>query len=181
MVQGGCAVTPPAEPLPPTSLIDGRFVNNVADTMMRSLLNASEIADSNKAPRVALLRVRNKTRFAFDPSIFSAKLRADLNSKASQRMIFLDRSNMTAIKNERKGKREGSFTFLKGSLKRAVSGADFFLAGDIRSLSSATQYGDRSDYLHFDFFMVNAESGEIIWEDQFDKDIPMQRMNVIYR
>lgn len=177
---GGCQVPVPAPP-PRPSMIDGKFVRRMSDAMMRSLLNSKIMSESEKSPRIAVLRIRNRTRFPFDATIFSAKLRADLNSKATGRIIFLDRTRIRAIKSERSGKRGKRFSFAAGSLKKAISGADYFLAGDVRSLSSVSNVGHRSDYVHFDYYLVNAENTDIVWEDQYERDMSTGAASPVYR
>ena len=174
-----CTTMPDTSPKPVTEMIDGKLITRLADKMMRSLLNSPVMANSTKAPRIALLRFRNRSRFPLDGGIFLAKLRSDLNAKASGRIVFIAREHIQAVKNERSGKRTGVFSFKKGNLKNAVSGADYFLTGGLRSLSAAAS-GTRSEYLHFTFYLVNAENTDILWEDQLDLDFKGTE-NVVYR
>ncbi len=160
-------------------MIDAQLIRGVADKMMRSLLDSDIMQSQTTPPKIALLRFRNKSRFPMDASIFVSKLRADLNSKAPGRVTFLARENLVAIKNERKGKREGMFSFRNGNLKKAISGADYFLTGELRSLTGSIN-GHRSEYMHLTFYIVNAENSDILWEDQFDLEFK-GTANVIYR
>ncbi len=174
-----CATMPEFYPKPAPEMLDGKLIARLADKMMRSLLNSPVMANSTRAPKIALLRFRNRSRFPLDGNIFLVKLRADLNAKASGRIVFIAREYIQAVKNERSGKRKGVFSFKKGSLEKAVSGADYFLTGGLRSLSAAAS-GTRSEYLHFTFYLVNAENTDILWEDQLDLDFKGTE-NVVYR
>ncbi|MFA6714603.1 MAG: hypothetical protein WCS27_04465 [Victivallaceae bacterium] len=170
---------PDVSPKPMFQVIDGKLINRLSDKMMRSLLDSPVIVNSKQTPKIALLRFRNRSRFPLDSSIFLSKLRADLNAKASGRIIFIDREHIEVIKNERSNKRNGIFSFKKGSLKNAVSGSDYFLTGSLRSLSVAAS-GARSEYVHFTFYLVNAENTDILWEDQLDLDFKGTE-NAVYR
>jgi penicillin-binding protein activator len=163
-VLSGCVVLDEKKE-PPGKMINGKFISDMSDKMMRSLLNCKVMANSKKVPRIALLRFRNKSRFPLDGSIFLAKLRADLASKAKGRIIFLARSYISAIKSERSGKRKGVFSFIRGSLKQAISGADYFLTGKMQSITGADNKGNRCEYILFTFYLVDSENSDILWED----------------
>jgi len=160
--------------------INGKFIKNMSDKMMRSLLNSNILANAKKTPRIALIKFRNISRFPMPSRIFLAKLRADLNSKAQGRITFLDRSHIKAIKSERSMKRKGVFSFTQGSLKQAVSGADYFLTGKLYSHSGGSNKGARSDYVLFTFYLVNSENSDILWEDQFELEFD-GNINIIYQ
>jgi penicillin-binding protein activator len=174
-----CATMPDTSPKPVTEMIDGKLVARLADKMMRSLLNSPVMANSKQAPKITLLRFKNRSRFPLDGSIFLAKLRSNLNAKASGRIVFIAREHIEAVKNERTGKRTGVFSFKKGNLKNAVSGADYFLTGGLHGISAAAS-GTRSEYLLFTFYLVNAENTDILWEDQLDLNFKGTE-NAVYR
>ena len=83
-----CATMPDTSPKPVTEMIDGKLIARLADKMMRSLLNSPTMANSKQTPKIALLRFRKRSRFPLDCGIFLAKLRSDLNAKASGRIVF---------------------------------------------------------------------------------------------
>ncbi|MEI8246002.1 MAG: hypothetical protein WCI51_09240 [Lentisphaerota bacterium] len=175
----GCGTVPVKDEPPVTRMLDGNVTREISDKMMRSLLNSKVISGAGSEPKIAMLQFRNKSRFPLDGSIFLNKLRADLNSQATGRIIFLDRANILAIKNERAEKRNNVLSFNQQNVKQALSGADYFLAGEMRSISGAAN-GARSEYVLFSFYLVNAENTDILWEDQFDLDFKATE-NVVYR
>jgi PBP1b-binding outer membrane lipoprotein LpoB len=139
----------------------------IADKMMRSLLGAPVIANAVNPPTVVLLDFRNRSRFAIDTNIFLRKLRVSLNSRAGGRMIFLGRERMDDVVGEREAKRAGTVSVDPTKQHRAPAGADYFLTGNVTSLSKSSRSG-REDYLLYVFSLIDAESSAVVWEDEFE-------------
>ncbi|MEE9273833.1 MAG: penicillin-binding protein activator LpoB [bacterium] len=144
--------------------IESGNIEEVADKMVRSILNAPVIARAKNTPTVALLPVKNNTRFPINKKIFLAVIKARLNSQARGRVYFLAREEMAAIQAERKLKRRGKVDFDPRRRRRAVGGADFFLTGRLHGLSTAGRRGV-SDTIYYTFKLIDAESSVEVWED----------------
>ena len=144
--------------------IDSGDVRTVCQKMSRELLATSEITQAQGRPRIALLRVRNRTRFRIDAEIFTEMMRDELINFASDKMVFLAREDVGAIEDERDDKREGRFD---SASEKNLRGADYFLTGTLRSISKASNRG-RSDYIVYMFRMVDAENDEIIWSGRYE-------------
>lgn len=146
---------------------ESRDVLAIADKMMRSLINAPVIVDAAKPPTVVLLSFRNHSRFPIDGQLFLRKLRVQLNSRAGGAMIFLGRERMDDILGEREAKRAGDVSGDPAKMQKARAGADYFLTGELRTLSKGSQAG-RTDYMYYAFTMIDAESSAVMWEDEFE-------------
>lgn len=144
--------------------IDSGDVRAIADKMGAKILSTPEIARATSAPTIVLEPVRNGTRFHIDTDILLVKLRGHLLENANGRVRFLARDRLDAIEKERAAKRDGVFT---ASSEKALKGADFFLTGDLRSISKARD-SKRSDYIVYSFQLIDAEDSTIIWEGQHE-------------
>ena len=144
--------------------IDSGDVRTIADKMGSKILSTPEIARATSAPTIVLEPVRNGTRFVIDTDILLVKLRGQLLENANGRVRFLARDRLDAIEKERAAKRDGVFT---ASSEKALKGADFFLTGDLRSISKARD-SKRSDYIVYSFQLIDAEDSTIIWEGQHE-------------
>ena len=144
--------------------IDSGDVRAIADKMGAKILSTPEIARATSAPTIVLEPVRNGTRFHIDTDILLVKLRGHLLENANGRVRFLARDRLDAIEKERAAKRDGVFT---ASAEKALKGADFFLTGDLRSISKARD-SKRSDYIIYSFQLIDAEDSTIIWEGQHE-------------
>ena len=82
----------------------------VTDKMARSILGIQQIANATTPPTIVLDPVDNQTRFPINKEIFLTRIRAQLNSKARGKVMFLARSQMEVLEKERNRKREGSVT-----------------------------------------------------------------------
>src|SRR5437879_1298744 len=76
----------------------------------RSILSVPQIANAQGTPRVVLDPVENATRFPINKDIFLDRIRAELNTKARGKVIFLARERMAALERERQMKQAGQVT-----------------------------------------------------------------------
>ncbi|MCK4883122.1 MAG: penicillin-binding protein activator LpoB [Spirochaetes bacterium] len=144
--------------------IESTDIRTVSRRMAESIIDIPEIANAEGAPRVALLPVKNSTRFIINKDIFTKKIRIELNRNATGKVRFLARERLDAILKEREAKREGLFT---SSKEGDLQGVDFYLTGELEGLSKATG-GHRSDYILMSFQLIDTETSEIIWEDAYE-------------
>jgi hypothetical protein len=144
--------------------IEAKDIRTVSRKMAESILNVPQIMNAQGSPIIALLPVKNSTRFIINKDIFTKKIRIQLNQNAQGKMTFLARDRIDDILKERQSKRDG----LVGSSKTAdLKGVDFYLTGELMGLSKANQ-GDRSDYISMSFQLIDAETSEIIWENEYE-------------
>jgi hypothetical protein len=136
----------------------------VTDKMARGILGVRQVAAAATPPRVVLEPVINDTRFTLNKDIFLTRVRAQLNSKAAGKVVFLAREQMEALQKERELKQSGQVTTTSDPNKVEFKGADFFLTGKLQSLTTRTR-GGISDYVLYSFQLIDARTSEIIWED----------------
>jgi len=158
--------------------IEATDVRTVSRRMAVSILEIPEIMNSDQAPMVALLPVENSTRFIIDKDIFTKKIRIELNRNAKGKIRFLARDKVRKdiseyIMEERLNKREDKsddeygVTDMTASKDVPLPGIDYFLTGDLTSLTKAVN-SSRSDYILMSFQLIDAETTEIIWEDAYE-------------
>ena len=136
----------------------------VTDKMARSVLGIPQIANAATPPIVVLDPVNNETRFLINKDIFLTRIRSELNSKCRGKVTFLARDRMAALEKERNLKREGAVTANSDPNVQEFKGADYFLTGELKGLSTRTSKGT-SDYILYAFQLVDARTSAIVWED----------------
>ena len=136
----------------------------VTDKMARSILGIPQIANAATPPTIVLNPVDNQTRFPINKEIFLTRIRAQLNSKARGKVMFLARNQMEELEKERNRKREGAVTASTDPTVQEFKGADYFLTGSLQGLSTRTKAGT-SDYILYDFHLIDARTSVIVWED----------------
>lgn len=136
----------------------------VTDKMSRSILATPAIASAQGIPRIVMDPVINETRFPINKDIFLSRIRAELNTKAQGKVIFLARERMAALERERQMKQSGQVTATSDPNLLEFKGADFFLTGKLSGLSTRTTAGT-SDYILYTFELINARTSEVVWED----------------
>ncbi len=144
--------------------IESQDLVAVTDKMSRSILDIPQIANASSPPTVVLQPVDNQTRFPINKELFLTRIRAQLNSKTRGKVIFLARNQMTALENERNLKRQGQVTASADPNVQEFKGADFFLTGALQGMSTRTAAGT-SDYIHYDFHLIDVRTSAIVWED----------------
>jgi len=136
----------------------------VTDKMARSILEIPQISAAPTPPTVVLEPVENQTRFPINKDIFLTRIRSQLNSKARGKVVFLARNQMAALEKERNMKREGQVTASSDPTVQEFKGADYFLTGTLQGMSTRTSAGT-SDYILYDFHLIDARTSAILWED----------------
>ena len=136
----------------------------VADKMTRSILSIPQIASATTPPTIVLNPVDNQTRFPINKDIFLTRIRAQLNSQARGKIMFLARNQMEELEKERNRKRTGQVTASADPTVQEFKGADYFLTGSLQGLSTRTAAGT-SDYILYDFHLIDSRTSVIVWED----------------
>lgn len=144
--------------------IESTDLLTVARKMAISILEVPEIMNAKGTPRIALLPVKNSTRFIINKDIFTQKIRMELNKNATGKVRFLARDRMDDILKEREAKRKNLVT---ASKEGDLYGVDFYLTGELTGLSKAVS-NNRSDYILMAFQLIDAETSDIIWEDSYE-------------
>ena len=144
--------------------IDSQDLRTVTQRMSRSLMQVPDVANASSPPRIAFLEVKNNSNDILDTEMFLRKIRRLLLKFGQGRIRFLDRARVKEILKEREAKRAGLVT---SAGSKNLAGADFFLTGVISSIDKAS--GDtRSTYTLFSFRLTDAETSEIVWEDEYE-------------
>jgi len=138
-------------------------VNAIAQRLVRELVGIPEISQAINPPRIALLPVKNRTRFRIDADVFTVLMQNLLIKHAGDRVRFVRREILKDIIKERERKREGIYD---SSGQKPIAGTDFFLEGELRSLSVGTSAGV-SDWILYSFKLSDAESGIIVWSGSY--------------
>lgn len=144
--------------------LEARDVRAVADQMAREMLGSPVIQGFEGTPRVALLKVKNRSRFLIDQDILTTLITDKLVSNAAGKVAMLDRALVEEIQAERDAKRSGN---IDAQGFKAMAGADFFLTGEVRGLSASTDEA-QSDYVLIRFQLTDAESGIVSWSSSYE-------------
>lgn len=144
--------------------IESTDILTASRKMAISILEVPEIMKAKGTPRIALLPVKNNTRFIINKDIFTQKIRIELNKNATGKVRFLARDRMDDILKEREAKRKNLVT---ASKEGDLYGVDFYLTGELTGLSKAVS-NNRSDYILMSFQLIDAETSDIVWEDSYE-------------
>lgn len=145
--------------------IEARDVRTVAQQMARELLASPAIANSTGNPRIAVLDVKNRSRFLIDQEIFTTLITDLLISNAGGKVAVLNRDLVKEIQAERQMKTTGQVDS-NGAMAQ-MAGADFFLEGEVRSLSASTS-DTQSDYVLIRFQLTDASTGIVNWSNSYE-------------
>jgi TolB-like protein len=143
---------------------DSGDVRTLAQRISRSLIGINW-PKAGETPRIAVLPMNNQSRFRVDPVLIQNKLIKELVNLSAGRLEFLARDSEAAVLEERAKKRGGLYD--SGNTTEAMAGADYLLRGEMRSLTKSAG-SETSDYIVYSFKLVNAETGGILWMDDFE-------------
>jgi len=162
-VISGCAdygrVAPDSEDPFNSTTLDSKDIEATIQLMARAIVKLPQFASTDKPPTVAFAEVVNNGPEPIDTELFLEQIRELLMEHAGGKIAFLNRALSEAVLRERDLKRRGEVT---SSSRKAVGGADFFLAGTIRAHDKGSARL-RSTYTLVNFNLTDAESMQIIW------------------
>ena len=144
--------------------VESQDLVTVSDKMARGIMGIPQIVNAATPPIIVLDPVNNETRFPINKDIFLSRIRGELVKKSGGKVTFLARERMAALEKERNLKREGAVTSASDPKLQEFKGADYFLTGELKGLSTRTSKGT-SDYILYDFHLIDARTSAIVWED----------------
>ncbi len=145
--------------------IESRDIRVVVDQMAGELLTSGPIQKFDGTPRVAVLDVENRSRFLIDADIFTTLITDQLIQGAQGKLAIVNRDLIKQIQKEREMKRKGEVD--SESDFKALAGVEFFLEGEVRSLSASTNK-NQTDYVVIRFQVTDAESGIVGWSNSYE-------------
>ena len=157
-------VDPDAESRVEGTGIESRDVRAVAAQMTSELLGSPALADQ-KAPRVAVLPVENRSRFLIDAGILTTLITDEIISTSAGRLAVVNRELVDQIMKERDMKARGQVS--DDGQVQALAGVDWFLEGSVESLSASTNRA-QTDYVVIRFQLTNAESSVVSWSNRYE-------------
>ena len=151
--------------------IESQDIVSITDEMMRSIASSGLLADHEQPPRIIIdsRYFENVSSQAIDKNLIVDRLRTELIRAAQGRLTFVSRENIDMVEKERQLKRTGKTDIGTTGLTKATAGADYRLAGRVKSLDSRnSQTGLKQRYTQITFELIDLESGVVRWGDQFE-------------
>lgn len=146
---------------------ESQDVRTMADTMSRDLLAEAPLDETSGRPTVHILGLDNNASHPIDKNMVVEMIRTRLVRHGGGRVRILNRdaATLAEIQSERKAKRDGA---VQGSEKKALLGSDYVLTGSVRTISKRGRDGMSSDYWVYSFVLVDLESSEQVWANEYD-------------
>lgn len=152
--------------------IEAQDIIAMTDKMLRDILATPQIAGRQTPPRIIMdgSDFTNEGSQPINKKLIINRLRVELNRASNGRIKFIGREFSTAVQQERALKRDGVTDIGTTGLTKALSGADFKMVGSIATLdsSSGSRSGLYQRYTQVTFEMLDLESGELIWSNNYE-------------
>lgn len=148
-----------------TSSFGSTDLNQMAEAMARSLLQAKVVSSGSNVAVITLAEVKNKTPEYIDTRVITEKIRTQL-TKSGQVKFAVSISEMQSQEDELKRQNQSGL-YKNDSIAKSgnMSGAKFRIEGAISSITK--QNKDVKDiYYIFNLSLVNIETGLIEWADE---------------
>lgn len=151
--------------------IESQDIISMSEQMMRSLLTSGVLDRHTTPPRVIVddAYFENEGTQFLNKRLIIDRLRTGLVQASQGRVMFVARERAGMVDKERALKRQGVVDSGTTGLTRAPAGADYRLAGRIKSLDARDRVtGVIQRYNQITFELVDLEYGTITWSDQFE-------------
>lgn len=152
-----------------TDQMNDRFSNTdlriMSQDMYQSIMNRLEniYGDDERMPVIAFLHITNKTTDYINTEDIADKLQINLIQAGSLR--FVDRSKIQDMVSQFDLASSGMMDSDTVQEAGRVLGNDFFLSGDLSSITNADRRV-RQTYYRLSMRLVDAETNEIVWADE---------------
>ena len=150
--------------------MESQDLAEVTDRMARGILGIQEVARARSTPHIVLEPVVNNTRFPFDGDVFLTRIRVMLNSRAMNKVRFLDRAMMARFQEAQEiriSSEPAAAMPVATSRTGELRSADYFLTGQLDGMTAGTPAG-RGDYVLCSFRLTDSRTSGVVWEDSFE-------------
>jgi len=151
--------------------IESQDIVAMSEAMMRSLVSSGALSRHSTPPRVIVdsAYFYNESSQFLNKRLIVDRLRTGLIQASQGRIVFVAREFAGMVDKERELKRQGVVDSGTTGMARAPAGADYRLAGRIKTLDATDRRtGVIQRYNQITFEMVDLEYGTIVWSDQFE-------------
>ncbi len=168
---GGCSkkakqIDPDEEARVEGTGIESRDVRATVAEMNTQLLSSAAITQfKGGVPRIAVLPVENRSRFLIDQDILSTLVTDGLVNGSGGKLAIVNRELTEQIVRERQMKASGQVDNVGAA--SAMAGVEYFLEGEISSLSANTSRA-QTDYVVIRFQLTDASSGIVAWSNSWE-------------
>ena len=144
--------------------LEARDVRAMVGQLSQELMSSQMVKDFDGVPRIAVMPMENRSRFLIDQDIFTSMITDELVMASNGKLAVVNRDLLDTILKEREMKRSGE---VDSQGYKALSGVEFFLQGEVRSLSASTSK-KQTDYVVVHFTLTDAESGVVGWSNRYE-------------
>ena len=151
--------------------VESQDILSMTDQMMRSIISSGILQGRSKPPRIIMdsKYFENQSSQAINKNLIVDRLRTGLIRSAQGRVLFIARSSIAMVENERQLKRDGQVDQGTAGLTKSTAGADYRLTGSIKSLDAIDRNtGTIQRYTQITFELIDLEYGAIVWSDDFE-------------
>jgi uncharacterized protein (TIGR02722 family) len=140
-------------------------LQQIAETMARSLLVSEVVLDAREAPVVTVADVKNKTSEYIDTKAISEKIRSQL-TKSRKVKFAVSITEMQSQVDELKRQNQSELYSSQTTSKLGkMTGARYRVEGSISSIIKQNK-NIKDVFYNFHLSLINIETGLIEWEDE---------------
>ena len=150
--------------------IESQDLVTVTDRMAQGILGIPVVAGAKSAPHIVLESIVNNTRFPMDKDTFLTRIRVMLNSKAMNKVRFLDRAMMARFQEEQQIRISAEPAAAMPAVAPGTGelrSADYFLTGQLDGMAAKTPAGT-GDYVLYSLRLTDARTSAVVWEDSYE-------------
>jgi hypothetical protein len=128
------------------------------------------VAGAKITPHIVLEPVVNNTRFPIDKDVFLTRIRVMLNSRAMNKVRFLDQAMMARFQEAQQIRISAEpAVAMPAAAPRTgeLRSADYFLTGQLDGATAKTPAGT-DDGVLYSLRLTDARTSAVVWEDSYE-------------
>jgi PBP1b-binding outer membrane lipoprotein LpoB len=149
--------------------IESQDLVTVTDKMAQGILGIPVVAGAKITPHIVLEPIVNNTRFPIDKDILLTRIRVMLNSRAMNKVRFLDRAMMARFQEAQQIRISTEPAAMPAVAPGTgeLRSADYFLTGQLDGMTAKTSAGT-GDYVLYSLHLTDARTSAVVWEDSYE-------------
>jgi PBP1b-binding outer membrane lipoprotein LpoB len=154
----------------PGTGIESQDLATVTEKMARGILAVPVVAGAKITPHIVLEPVVNNTRFPIDKDVFLTRIRVMLNSRAMNKVRFLDQAMMARFQEAQQIRISAEpAVAMPAAAPRTgeLRSADYFLTGQLDGVATKTPAGT-GDGVLYSLRLTDARTSAVVWEDSYE-------------
>ena len=140
-------------------------LQQIAESMARSMLESAVVSGSREAPFVTLGSIKNRTSEYIDTAAIGKKISSQLTRSGKVRFVVSMAQMQSQVDELKRQSQSGLYSNQTAARMGNMTGSRYRVEGEITSIVKQTK-NVKDVFYNFHLSLINNETGVLEWEDE---------------